>query len=61
MSEMTGMDMAMSEAVDPRWENEKNILKWAKEQLGVTEEDMRDTSIVSAKIRNAKIEKVIQD
>ena len=52
---------AMSERPDPRYENERYLLKIIKEQLGVTDEDMRDTSKVKAKVRAANLDKVVND
>ena len=54
------MSESMSEAPDYRWENEKLLLKAIKEQLKITDEDMRSPSIVRAKIRDAKIDIILE-
>lgn len=43
-----------------KWENEKLLLKAIKEQLKITDEDMQSPSIVKAKIRDAKIDIVLE-
>ena len=54
------MDSAMSESPNYRWENEKLLLKAIKGQLKITDEDMQSPSIVKAKIRDAKIDIVLE-
>lgn len=49
-----------SKAPDYRWENEKLLLKAIKGQLKITDEDMQSPSIVKAKIRDAKIDIVLE-
>ena len=51
---------AMSEAPDYRWENERLLLNHIKQQLGITDEDMRSSHIVKAKLRDANIDKVLE-
>lgn len=53
-------EAAMSEAPDPRWENERLLLEFAKKQLNITEDDMRSFNSVKSKIRDFKIEDVLQ-
>lgn len=59
MSDMTSQQMA--ESVDPRWENERYLLGVIKRQLGITDEDMRSISVVRAKVREANIDKVLEN
>ncbi len=58
MSEMSSMS-PMQEAPDPRWVNERYLLDIIKKQLGITDEDMRNISIVKSKVREANIDKVL--
>lgn len=51
---------AMEAAPDPRWDNERLLLNFVKEQLGITDEDMRSFTAVKSKVRDAKIEKVVK-
>ena len=55
------MSEAMSEAPDYRWENERYLLNIIKTQLGITDEDMQSPSIVKAKVRDANIDKVLEN
>lgn len=62
MNNSKSMSGAMSEsAPDPRWENERYLLSIIKKQLGITDEDMRSTSSVKAKVREANIDKVLEN
>jgi hypothetical protein len=61
---MSRIDMGdtMSEAVSYRWENEEYLLKTIMNQLGMTEEDLEnDPSWVKAKVREANIDKVLEN
>jgi hypothetical protein len=49
----------MSEAPDYYRQNERYLLDIIKTQLGITDEDMESPSIVKAKVRDAKIDKVL--
>ena len=51
----------MSESPDYRWDNERYLLNIIKTQLGITDEDMQSPSIVKAKVRDAKIDKVLEN
>lgn len=51
----------MSEAPNYRWENERYLLNIIKKQLGITEEDMQSPSIVKAKVREANIDKILEN
>ena len=51
----------MSESPDYRWDNERYLLDIIKTQLGITDEDMQSPSIVKAKVRDAKIDKVLEN
>lgn len=53
--------MAMGESVDLRWENERYLLGIIKKQLGITDEDMRSIATVKAKVREANIDKVLEN
>ena len=61
---MSRIDMGdtMSEAVSYRWENKEYLLKTIMNQLGMTEEDFEnDPSWVKAKVREANIDKVLEN
>ena len=60
MNSSAMMGEAMSEAPNYRWENERYLLNIIKKQLGITEEDMQSPSIVKAKVREAKIDKILE-
>ena len=60
MNTSTYVGEAMEAAPDPRWENERLLLEFAKKQLNITEDDMRSFSSVKSKIRDFKIEDVLQ-
>lgn len=55
----SGMAMEADMAPDPRWINERYLLDVIKTQLGITDEDMKSTSIVKSKVREANIDKVL--
>lgn len=55
------MSEAMSEAQNYKWENERYLLNIIKTQLGITDEDMQSPSIVKAKVREANIDKVLEN
>lgn len=61
MNSSAMMGEAMSEAPDYRWENERYLLNIIKKQLGITEEDMQSPSIVKAKVREANIDKILEN
>jgi len=54
---------AMSESSAPnyRWENERYLLSIIKKQLEITDEDLESPSIVKAKVREANIDKVLEN
>ena len=57
-----GDDAMMSEAVSYRWENKEYLLKTIMNQLGMTDEDLeQDPSWVKAKVREANIDKVLEN
>lgn len=58
---MNEVSMDMGESVDPRWENERYLLGIIKNQLGITDEDMRSIATVKAKVREANIDKVLEN
>jgi hypothetical protein len=60
-SSISGGDMMKSEAPDYRWENERYLLNIIKTQLGITDEDMQSPSIVKAKVREANIDKILEN
>lgn len=56
-----GMMSEASEAPNYKWENERYLLNIIKTQLGITDEDMQSPSIVKAKVREANIDKVLEN
>lgn len=58
---MNEVSMNMGESVDPRWGNERYLLSIIKKQLGITDEDMKSTSIVKSKVREANIDKILEN
>jgi hypothetical protein len=62
MSAIDRGDTMMSEAVSYRWENKEYLLKTIMNQLGMTDEDLEnDPSWVKAKVREANIDKVLEN
>jgi hypothetical protein len=55
------MSAEMGEAPDPRYVNERYLLDVIKKQLGITDEDMRSISMVRSKVRDAKIDVVLEN
>ena len=56
------MDEAMSERPSYRWANSQYLLKTIMNQLAITEEDLEnDPSWVRAKVREANINKVLEN
>lgn len=51
----------MASMPDYRWENERYLLNIIKTQLGITDEDMQSPGIVKAKVREANIDKVLEN
>lgn len=51
----------MSEAPNYYLQNERYLLNIIKTQLGITDEDMESPSIVKAKVRDANIDKVLEN
>jgi len=59
---MNGGEAMMSEAPSYRWENQQYLLKTIMNQLGMTESDLEnDPSWVKAKVREANIDKVLEN
>jgi hypothetical protein len=58
---LTSMMASKSAEPDYRWENERYLLNIIKTQLGITDEDMNDPSIVKAKVREANIDKILEN
>ena len=58
---MNEVSQDMGESVDPRWENERYLLGIIKKQLGITDEDMRSIATVKSKVREANIDKVLEN
>lgn len=52
-SSMTG---EMAAAVDPRWENEKLLMKAVMEKLNISEEDMNQPGFIKEKLREINID-----
>lgn len=61
MSTAGQMSANMSESVgpDPVWLSKELLLKTIMEQCGITTEELRDYSLVKNKLRDLKIEKVV--
>lgn len=58
---MNGME-AMSERPSYRWDNKEYLLEVFMKQLGITEEDLEnDPSWIKAKVREANLDKVLED
>jgi hypothetical protein len=52
----------MSERPSYRWENREYLLEVFMNQLGITEEDLEnEPSWIKAKVREANLEKVLED
>lgn len=52
----------MSERPSYRWENKGYLLEVFMKQLGITEEDLEnEPSWIKAKVREANLEKVLED
>ena len=52
----------MSERPSYRWENREYLLEVFMKQLGITEEDLEnEPSWIKAKVREANIDKVLED
>jgi len=60
MMESVSMDMA-SEGPDPRQVNREYLLSIIQKQLGITDDDMRSIATVKAKVREANIDKVLEN
>ena len=50
----------MSAAVDPVYENKQYLLGLIMKQCGISFDDLNHTSIVRAKVREAKIDSIIE-
>ena len=58
---MHGME-AMSERPSYRWDNKEYLLEVFMKQLGITEDDLEnEPSWIKAKVREANIDKVLED
>jgi hypothetical protein len=56
------MDEAMSERPSYRWDNKEYLLEVFMKQLGITENDLEnDPSWIKAKVREANLDKVLED
>jgi hypothetical protein len=55
------MSEDMSESPNYYRQNERYLLNIIKTQLGITDEDMESPSIVKAKVRDANIDKVLEN
>ena len=51
---------SMAEAVDPRYDNERFLLRVIREKLNISDDDMRDISVVRAKVRDSKLNEVLE-
>ena len=58
---MNGME-AMKERPSYRWDNKEYLLEVFMKQLGITEEDLEnEPSWIKAKVREANLDKVLED
>ena len=58
---MHGME-AMKERPSYRWDNKEYLLEVFMKQLGITEEDLEnEPSWIKAKVREANLDKVLED
>ncbi len=58
---MNGME-AMKERPSYRWDNKEYLLEVFMKQLGITEEDLEnEPSWIKSKVREANLEKVLED
>jgi hypothetical protein len=56
------MDEPMSERPSYRWDNKEYLLEVFMKQLGITENDLEnDPSWIKAKVREANLDKVLED
>ena len=62
MKKMIMMNEVMSERPYYRWENKEYLLEVFMKQLGITEDDLEnEPSWIKAKVREANIDKVLED
>lgn len=52
---------AMSEAPSPRYVNEQYLLNIIRKQLNITDDDMRSVSTVKSKVREANLDKILEN
>lgn len=56
------MGESVSESPSPYWVNKEYLLEVIMRQIGITNEDLhKDPSWVKAKVRDIKIDKVLED
>ena len=56
------MDEAMSERPSYRWDNKEYLLEVFMKQLGINEADLEnEPSWIKAKVREANLDKVLED
>lgn len=56
------MDEVMSERPSYRWDNKEYLLEVFMKQLGITEDELEnDPSWIKAKVREANLDKVLED
>lgn len=60
ISGISGSMMGESVGMDPRYENEQYLLKIIREKLNISDEDMRSVSTVKAKVRDSKLNEVLE-
>jgi len=59
---MDGAMETMSERPSYRWDNKEYLLEVFMKQLGITENDLEnDPSWIKAKVREANLDKVLED
>ena len=55
-------DASMSERPSYSWENKQYLLKVIMDKLGITEEDLeKDPSWIKAKVREMRIESILEN
>lgn len=51
---------AMAQSVNPRYENERFLLNVIRQKLNISDEDMENISTVRAKVRDSKLNEVLE-
>ena len=54
-------DQAMSSQPDPIWLNKQYLLGVIMKQCGITESDLKNQEIVRSKVRESRIESILEN